>query len=97
MNFLIFTLIPGVFSFFYMRKMKKTMVEGQVDESKLEGDEFYIVLLLNMLAPLIASTIFYYGWRKQLPQKASTSNKLGFLSFGIWILLYMFVFPTAGV
>ena len=94
MNFLIFTLIPGVFSFFYMRKMKKAMIEGQVDQSKLEGNDFWIVLVLNLLAPLIASAIFYYGWRKQLPKKASTANKLGFLAIGVWILLYMFVFPT---
>lgn len=97
MNFLIFTLIPGVFSFFYMRKMKKTLVEGQVDESKLQGNELWIVLVLNLLAPLIASTIFYYGWKKQLPKKASTANKFGFLAFAVWVAMYMFVFPALGV
>jgi len=65
-----------------------------VGERTREGNDFWIVLVLNLLAPLIASTIFYYGWRKQLPKKASTANKLGFLAIGVWILLYMFVFPA---
>ena len=73
------------------------MVEGQVDESKLEGNDFWIVLVLNLLAPLIASTIFYYGWKKQLPKRAGTANKLGFLSIAIWVAMYMFVFPALGI
>jgi hypothetical protein len=93
MNFLLFTLLPGTLSFFYMKKEKKAMVDGQVDESKLEGSEFWTVVALCFLSPLIASSIFYYGWRNALPKKASTANKLGLAAFVIWVLFFMFVYP----
>jgi hypothetical protein len=86
MNFLAFTLIPGVFSFFYMRKMKKGLAEGQIDNSQLLGRDRSIVIVLNFLSPLIASTIFYYGWRKSLPQKAKTANKFGIIAFVFWVV-----------
>jgi hypothetical protein len=93
MNFLAFTLIPGVLSFFYMRKIKKGLMDGQVDDTKLQGQDLWIVLVLNLLAPLIASSIFYYGWKKLLPKKAKTANKFGFLAIAVWVVAYMFVFP----
>jgi len=40
---------------------------------------------LCLLAPLISQTIFYYGWKKQLPKKAKKANNLGWLAILLWI------------
>lgn len=85
MNFLLFTLIPGVISFFIMRKEKSIVAEGQIDESPLSGNTLWYVLILCLLSPLIAQMIFYYGWKKRLPKKAKKANNLGWLAVLIWI------------
>ncbi len=85
MNFLIFTIIPGIISFFVMRKEKSLVPEGQVDESPLSGNVLWYVFILCLLAPLIAQTVFYYGWKKRLPKKAKKANNLGWLAILIWI------------
>lgn len=87
MNFLIFTLIPGIVSFFVMRKEKSAVPEGQVDESPLSGNVFWYVLVLCLLAPLIAQAIFYYGWKKRLPKKSKKANSLGWLAILVWIVV----------
>lgn len=87
MNFLIFTIIPGIISFFLMRKEKSAVPEGQTDETPLSGNMFWYVLVLCLLAPLIAQTIFYYGWKKRLPQKAKKANRLGWLAILVWIIV----------
>lgn len=85
MNFSIFTIIPGIFSFFVMRKEKATIPEGQVDESPLSGNMLWYVFILCLLSPFIAQMIFYYGWKKRLPKKAKKANNLGWLAILIWI------------
>lgn len=85
MNLLIFTIIPGIVSFFLMRKEKSVVPKGQVDQSPLSGNVLWYVFILCLLAPFIAQTIFYYGWKKQLPQKAKKANNLGWLAILIWI------------
>jgi hypothetical protein len=85
MNLLISTIIPGIISFFLMRKEKSAVPEGQVDESPLSGSVLWYVFILCLLAPLIAQTIFYYGWKKRLPKKAKKANNLGWLAILLWI------------
>lgn len=85
MNFLIFTIIPGIVSFFVMMKEKAMIPEGQVDESPLSRNMLWFVFILSLLAPLITQTIFYYGWKKRLPKKAKKANQLGWLAILIWI------------
>ncbi len=85
MNFWIFIIIPGIVSFFVMRKEKSTVAEGQVDESPLSGNVLWYVFILCLLSPLIAQTIFYYGWKKRLPKKAKKANNLGWLAILILI------------
>lgn len=85
MRFLIFAIIPGIVSFFVMRKEKSAVPEGQVDESPLSGKKLWYVFILCLLSPLIAQSIFYYGWKKRLPKKAKKANNLGWLAFLIWI------------
>jgi len=84
-NLLFLMIIPGIIAFFVMRKEKATIPEGQVDESPLSGKIFWYVLILEFLAPLIAQTIFFYGWKKRLPKKAKKANSLGWLAFLVWI------------
>ena len=88
MNFWLFAVIPGIISFFVMRKEKSAVPEGQADESPLSGNKFWYVLVLCLLAPLIAQTIFYYGWKKRLPKKAKKANSLGWISVLVWIAGY---------
>jgi hypothetical protein len=80
MSFWIFVLIPGIFSIFLMRKEKAAVPQGQVDETPLTGNLFWYVFVLCLLAPLIAQTVFYYGWKKRLPTKARKANSLGWLA-----------------
>lgn len=92
MHFLIFMLIPGITAFFFMKKEKNALPEEKTDETPLKGHLFWYVLILNFLAPIVASSIFYYGWKKRLPKKAKTANNLGWLSILFWIVIYFFVF-----
>lgn len=81
----IFTIIPGVVSFFIMRKENASVPEGQIDETPLSGKLYWLVFVLDFLAPLVAQAVFYYGWQKRLPHKARTANQLGWLSLIVWI------------
>jgi hypothetical protein len=85
MNLLIIPIIVGIIAFFVMRNEKSTLPEGQIDESPLIGNKFWYVFILCLLSPLIAQTIFYYGWKKRLPKKAKQANNLGWLAFLIWM------------
>jgi drug/metabolite transporter (DMT)-like permease len=86
---IIFVIIPGIISFFVMRKEKAAVPEGQVDESPLSGNTFWYVFILCLLAPLIAQAIFYHGWKKRLPNKAKKANNLGWLAILLWIGVYI--------
>lgn len=89
MYFLIFTLIPGIIAFFVMRNEKSAIPEGQVDESPLSGNVWWYVLILDLLAPIISASIFYYGWKKRLPKKAKTANNLGWLAILVWVVVWI--------
>ncbi len=91
MHFLIFMLIPGIATLFLMKEEKNALPDGKTDETPLKGHLFGYVLILSLLVPVIASSIFYYGWKKRLPKKAKTANNLGWLSIIIWIIVYFFV------
>ena len=84
MSFLLFTLIPGVASFFLMKKQKDALPEGKIDETPLSGNLFWYVLILNFVAPFLAQMIFYYGWKNRLPIKAKKANSLGWIAIIIW-------------
>lgn len=86
MRFLIFTVVPGIISFFVMRNEKSTLSKEEVDESPLSGKVLWYVFILCLLIPLIAQTIFYYGWKNRLPQKAKKANILGWLAILIWFI-----------
>ncbi len=87
MNFLVFLIIPGIISFYVMRKKKSTVPEGQIDETPLSKKMYWGVLVLCLVAPLVAQAIFYYGWKKRLPQKAKKANTLGWYSVIFWIVV----------
>ena len=91
MNFLLFTIIPGVASFFVMKKEKEQFSEGQIDNTPLSGRLLLYVAVLNLFAPLIAQSIFYYGWKKQLPEKAKKANNIGWLLFLAEIVVFYFL------
>ena len=96
--FLFFTVVPSVIAFSVMRKEKATVSEGKVDESPLSKKMFWAIFGLSWFAPIVAQTIFYYGWKKQLPNKAKKANKIGWtvlaILFVFYIVLTIFA-PTA--
>ena len=74
-----------------MKKEKETLSKEKIDNTPLEGVLFWQVFALNILSPVLASAIFYYGWRKKFPKKAKTSNRMGFFAFFLWVIVYKFV------
>lgn len=81
MNFLLLTLIPGVITFFVMKKEKEKVGEGQIDNSPLTGKLLLYVIILTLFGLIFAQAVFYYGWKKQLPEKAKRANNIGWLIY----------------
>ena len=60
----------------------------------LSGKEYLMFSLLFLVLPVICALVsgtLYYAWRKQSPKRADQINKLGFLIFGLQMVLYFFV------
>lgn len=56
---------------------------------RLQGSEKIIVWVANIINPLIAGFLFYYMWRKSLPNKAKQANRVSFIVFGIEMVGYI--------
>jgi Na+-transporting methylmalonyl-CoA/oxaloacetate decarboxylase gamma subunit len=81
MQLLIFLAVLA-YSIYFMKSVKKNSSK----DSGLTKAEKIKVIASEALNPLIAGAIYYYGWRKQLPQKANQANKYSFIIFGAYIL-----------
>ncbi|MEI7511078.1 MAG: hypothetical protein WCJ84_02890 [Candidatus Peregrinibacteria bacterium] len=84
-------LIFTVIAFFYMRKEKNAIPEGQVLQAPLTGKEKVIIGCLCIIDPIIAGAVFYYGWKKQMPVKANQANQI---SLGVFVLEIVILFAT---
>lgn len=82
-------LISIISSFVLMSKVKKVVPDGQQVQTQLTSKERNYVLLMSVLSPLVTQAVFYYGWRKKLPVKATSANKLGWIGFVIAIILWL--------
>jgi hypothetical protein len=89
MSFIIWSLIFGSISFFIAKSEKKTVSENQVDNSPLTGKLLLYVIILAIVDPVITSSVFYYAWRKQLPEKAKKANMIG---WGIFLVAFTIIF-----
>jgi hypothetical protein len=61
-----------------------------VDE--LVGGEKVYVWISSLLNPIFSGAVFYYGWRKILPNKAKKANSISLWSFLIIIILLVINF-----
>ena len=68
---------------------KKKLSSGQVSDEVLSSAEKTLVWIFCILDPFIAGAIFYYGWKKRLPVKAKTANRISWIAFGIFVVLYL--------
>jgi hypothetical protein len=66
-----------------MGKVKK---EGLSDIG-LTGEEKKQVLICESLSPILAGAIFYYGWKKSMPKKASQANKWSYLMILVFFII----------
>jgi len=55
----------------------------------LQGNEKLVVWIANIINPLLAGFLFYYMWRKSLPNKAKQSNTVSLIVAGIEIVGYL--------
>lgn len=56
---------------------------------KLQGNEKIMVWIANLINPVIAGFLFYYLWKGKYPNKAKQANKVSFIVFGIYAVLYV--------
>jgi hypothetical protein len=64
----------------------------QADDAGLPTNEYWLFELLFLFIPganLIVSSVLYYLWKRDYPRRANQINTLGFIIFGIHILLYI--------
>jgi len=78
-------LILGIW---YMVNKKKNIPDGQQTLEPLSGKEKLLVFVLCLVNPLILGAVFYYGWKKKLPQQAKTANYLSFAAFAIFLVIF---------
>ncbi len=78
-------LIIGIW---FMVSKKKNVPEGQPVLEPLTGKEKLLVFVLCLVNPLILGAVFYYGWKNKLPQQAKTANRLSFLAFFIFLVIW---------
>ncbi|MHC4153262.1 MAG: hypothetical protein ACYSSP_14380 [Planctomycetota bacterium] len=72
-----------VFEIITKRKLEK----GQISEEPLTVGEKVLTWICCLFNPIISGAILYYGWRKRLPTKAKTANRISWIAFSIVILL----------
>lgn len=82
------TFIIGLpISIMFMRRVKSAVPIGTSSVEPLNSNEKLYVWILSLANPLVAQAIFYYGWRKILPQKSKSANSIGWLVILIRIAL----------
>jgi hypothetical protein len=60
----------------------------------LTGTEYLLYTLLFLAIPIVnvlVSSILYYTWRSSAPKKANQINTLGFIIFGLHVVLTIVV------
>jgi hypothetical protein len=79
------SLIVGIW---LMISKKKNISADQPSMEPLSGKEKLLIFILCVANPVILGAIFYYGWRKKLPQQAKTANWLSFGGFFVALVIY---------
>jgi hypothetical protein len=77
-----------IFGIWFMVEKKKNITAEQPSLDPLSGKEKLLVFVLCLVNPIVLGAIFYYGWKKKLPQQAKTANYLSFAAFVIFLCVY---------
>lgn len=68
--------ISIVCSSILMYKVRTSVKDGEQDVSPLTGLLLLEVAVCTFFVPFIAQALFYYGWKKKLPNKAKRANDI---------------------
>jgi hypothetical protein len=71
---------------------RKNTTAGEPNVVPLTTKEKWVVFVLCFFNPLIVGAIFYYAWRKRLPQQAKTANILSIIAFIIVLPIFLWLF-----
>jgi hypothetical protein len=74
-----------------VRKRKNTTAE-EPNVASLTFAEKWVIFVLCFFNPIILGVIFYYGWKKRLPQQAKAANWLSIIAFVIVSILFLWLF-----
>jgi preprotein translocase subunit YajC len=80
-------LVALVGGIWFMVSKKKNISAEQPSLEALTGKEKLLVFVLCLVNPILLGAIFYFGWKKKLPQQAKTANRLSFLAFGVFLIV----------
>ena len=69
MEFLL-SLLVAVYAFYFMRKVKAKQIDGP-----FTTNEKIQVIVTLLLSTLLSWSIYYFGWKNTLPQKAHQAKK----------------------
>jgi len=86
---IIMWLVALVFGVWFMVSKKKNIPVQQPSLEPLTSKEKLLVFVLCLTNPILLGAIFYYGWKKNLPQQAKTANYLSFAAFAIFLVIYL--------
>jgi hypothetical protein len=76
-------LVATLYAVYFYDKVRKSPSTND----GLTQNEKISVILSEIFSPVLAGAIYYYGWRKKFPKKASQANKYSWIIFGLLILL----------
>ena len=82
--------ISLIASFFIMKKIK-SQTDTNKNQEALSKNEKIIVWITCLGAPLFAGLIYYFGWKKTLPQKAKQANNISWLAMLILAFIWFTV------
>jgi TRAP-type C4-dicarboxylate transport system permease small subunit len=78
--------------YLYMARRKSHISKGQVVDDVLTFGEKVFIWIICIVDPLFGGFIFYYGWKKALPQMAKEANRISMYAFGIEVVLGILYF-----
>lgn len=87
----IVSLLVLISAIWYMVSVKGKIKTGQVADQLSGGEKLYI-WIASLLNPVFSGAVFYYGWKKVLPQRAKQANSISLWAFLIEIVLVILYF-----
>lgn len=79
-----------VSAIWYMISVRGKAKNGQAIDQLSGGEKFYI-WIASLLNPVFSGAVFYYGWKKMLPQKAKQANSISLWAFLIEIVVVIII------